>query len=490
MKRLPSFLVRAGYVLFCIAVFLVSFGADFKNPTPVVRFTPPPAAPQGFVNLQGLLAVNPLLPVPSVVRQRLGLSSDWNGAGETIAIVEDENGFTQSAFNAFSRQFGLPMTSVIVENATGQSLPPAQVKSEAMLDVEWAHVVAPDASLAVVVWGRRGTLGMESWLAAALNTLHPASVAMSWMGSGPGVLRATRWGDTSEFWPLHAYPTFVSSGDHGSEIGLPAMLPYVTAVGGLDMTQAGQLQPWVGSGTGVADFAVARPPWQGGFVSSLWRATPDVAWLSVPGVPVYANGWIGASGTSLAAPMWAALWAIVDQARRGAGLSPLTGPATPTLYAIARKNPQTFCLPSSNPADISCGPGGRWLPGVGLGWPNTPTLIQALTNAHPTQTHFANRPWAHETFWMLIFVIFALPWIIARNVKLAGSWALSIGGTHMFVDGGGHLALLIAICLFVLAGLLAAPDNPGTNQRQPQRKSGKPHTGRSIVMPAPERPRE
>ena len=78
------------------------------------------------------------------------------GSGETIAIVDaydDPN--IQADLNTFDSEFGLPATTVTRVNETGGTSYPASDPTggwelEESLDVEWAHAMAPGASIMLV----------------------------------------------------------------------------------------------------------------------------------------------------------------------------------------------------------------------------------------------------------------------------------------------------------------------------------------------------
>ena len=149
-----------------------------------------------------------------------------------------------------------------------------------------------------------------------------------------------------------------------------------------------------------------EPSYQQSVQSSGARSVPDVAFDANPatGVQVYESSpfsgrgsWQVVGGTSLGAPGWAAIIAIVDQGRSLQGMASLDG-ATQTL-------PQLYGLPSSDFHAVSqtgkagSGPvvAAARIPGVpglgrisatqggantvtGLGTPNGPLLVGALTN--------------------------------------------------------------------------------------------------------------
>ena len=102
---------------------------------------------------------------------------------------------------------------------------------------------------------------------------------------------------------------------------------------------------WVDSGGGYSLYE-PEPSYQESVQQTGMRSTPDVSFDGDPntGVEVYATppgftqgSWQVVGGTSLGAPAWAGIIAIVDQGRALKGLSSLDGPSQtmPSLYAAA-----------------------------------------------------------------------------------------------------------------------------------------------------------
>lgn len=114
------------------------------------------------------------------------------------------------------------------------------------------------------------------------------------------------------------------SGNHVLSIDWPASSPYVLGVGGTAINFGVEIA-WAGGGGGQSEiwakpsFQVAGPL---GPPADGVRDVPDIAALAgSPGVTIYGQGQtiVGVQGTSCAAPMWAAFWALLDQARGGGG---------------------------------------------------------------------------------------------------------------------------------------------------------------------------
>jgi hypothetical protein len=152
--------------------------------------------------------------------------------------------------------------------------------------------------------------------------------------------------------PGHAGVTFLAaSGDSGSWAGAewPAASPNVVGVGGTSLTldASGNYQSeaaWSGGGGGLSGVE-AEPTFQQSYQATGARSSPDVAFDADPGsgvrvfttAPSTGQGsWQTVGGTSLGAPAWAAIIAVVDQGRALDGKSSLDGPSQtlPSLYAL------------------------------------------------------------------------------------------------------------------------------------------------------------
>ena len=106
-------------------------------------------------------AAGPIGYTPPRIQAYLGLAGD--GSGQTIAIVDAyDNPNVEADLNVFSQQFGLPQTCgspganpndcFTFTKATPQGTPRVNRgwALEIALDVEWAHAVAPKATIMLV----------------------------------------------------------------------------------------------------------------------------------------------------------------------------------------------------------------------------------------------------------------------------------------------------------------------------------------------------
>lgn len=284
-------------------------------------------------------------------RSPTGATVAADGAGQTIAIVASyHNPNLLSDLEVFDRTYGLPEADVRVVNLAGDATNTTWA-SESAMDVQWAHAMAPAASIVLVE--ARSDSG-DDVLAAVEVARSIAGVTVVSMSFGFTESAGQHVYDPVFTTPAgHVGITFVAaSGDHGPAGGAmyPASSPNVLGVGGTTLTldDAGAVASesvWSLSASGPARFA-ARPSYQAGFQQGAKRSTPDVSFLGDPttGVAIYhtapdasQGSWRTFAGTSLGSPAWAAIVAIANQGRALEGKRSLDGPSEtlPALYALA-----------------------------------------------------------------------------------------------------------------------------------------------------------
>jgi len=271
------------------------------------------------------------------------------GAGQTIAIVDAYGSTTLlSDVNAFCAGYdGLwtlpPMTLGPGNgqlNIVGTPSANAGWAMETSLDVEWAHALAPEANIMLVVPANDSlTAMMEAVQTAAAAGANV--VSMSW-GSSEFPAETGQGYDSIFSAAYSPGVTFVASaGDSGEGVEYPAASPYVVAVGGTTLTDTSSgwsETAWSDSGGGLSAYE-SWPAFQTGWnaYSTTARGVPDVAYDANPssGVYVYCSSyergytWWEVGGTSVGAPQWSALIAL-------SGYRPPLGTGgDPALYTLA-----------------------------------------------------------------------------------------------------------------------------------------------------------
>jgi subtilase family serine protease len=307
-----------------------------------------------------------------------------DGAGQTIAVVSVYNTpRLRPSFRVFSETFGLPITDDAGQPLVSKQMPQGRPRvdegwgMESLLDVEWAHAIAPKAKIVLVQAISPRISDLLKAVDYARSLPGVSVVSMSW---GADEFSQEQQDDSTFTTPEgHTGVTFVAaSGDSGVPAGWPAVSANVLAVGGTTLhldsggNYAGETV-WDGSGGGRSMFTN--------------RPTPDVAYNADPqtGVSIYTansvngqTGWFTVGGTSAGAPQWAGLIALVDQGRTLEGKGTLDG-ATQTLPAI-------YSVSSDDFHDITVGSNGRRArPGfdlaTGRGSPVADRLITDLVAA-------------------------------------------------------------------------------------------------------------
>jgi hypothetical protein len=247
------------------------------------------------------------------------------GASQTVAIVDaydDPN--AESDLASYRSQWGLPPCTTAngcfrkVDQRGGTSYPAADSgwALEISLDVDMVSAICPRCHI-LLVEADDNTMAN---LGAAVNravALGATQVSNSWGGSEYSGESA----DSAAYFNHPGVAITVSSGDAGYGRQFPAASQYVVAVGGTTLTQNtnsgtrnGSETAWSGAGSGCSWYE-PKPAWQ--HDSGCARRTiADVSAVADPSTGVWAfdtyqgSGWSILGGTSAAAPIVAALYAL------------------------------------------------------------------------------------------------------------------------------------------------------------------------------------
>ncbi len=365
---------------------------------------------------------------PSQIRNAYNIQSLLNdgitGKDRTIVIIDAfGNPYIQSDLSIFDSTFGLPDPTFNIINpygATFDSSNPDDIgwSGEISLDVQWAHAVAPAATIDLVL----SKSDQDSDILQATKYVidhNLGDVISQSFGEGETCMDPTLLAQQHE---LFAEATqkhitlFASSGDSGSaqpdcngdggyflSASTPASDPNVTAVGGTSLTadlSTGAYQSetaWsVLSGGGFSTI-YKRPGYQE-HVAGIdgWRGVPDVAYNADPNTGVLTHWGMGLyyyygisptnphyffsfGGTSAGSPQWAGITALADQKAHHR-----LGFLNDSIYSIGRSDgyAQSFHDITVGNNDVfgigdyytSTG----WDPVTGWGTPNVANLITLL----------------------------------------------------------------------------------------------------------------
>jgi kumamolisin len=320
------------------------------------------------------------------------------GKGQCIALIELGGGYSEADTNTAFRVMGLQPPQVAAIGVSGGFNDPGEdqgADGEVALDIQVAGAAAPGAKIAVYFAPNSD----QGFVDAITKAIHDSENA-------PSVLSIS-WGAPESEWTEQAITAmnaafadaaglgvsvFAASGDRLAGDGIddgkphvdfPASSPHVVGCGGTRLS----------AGTGViADEIVwnADGVGTGGGVSTLFeapgyqsktklpakgRGVPDVAAEADPntGYRIVVNGAVETiGGTSAAAPLWAGLFALLNEMRS----TPIGAPHA-QLYA----NPAAFRDITEgdnieNGYGYAAGPG--WDACTGLGSPNGPEIAKVF----------------------------------------------------------------------------------------------------------------
>lgn len=333
---------------------------------------------------------------------------------DVTVIVFAFDGFDQADLDQYAETFNLPKFTPDVVG--GQ---PSARRGEATMDLEAVHAIAPGAKKVLV--NARPTVegdGAYQKIATMMEEAdrqYPGAVWTFSIGWGCDKLITA-----ADLVPVraalataqkHGTTAFDASGDlagmecrggsewgappHSDDIGLDAVasMPEMTNVGGttLSTDDSGgwqSEQAWFDSplsqGTaGGVSALFERPVWQATLQTDAGagrRLTPDVSAVADPftGVKIVFNGQeIVGGGTSLSAPLWAGMAAVINENLTDRGAR-LLGDLNPLLYRLAQgaRLPSFQDVVRGGNAVYNAGPGYDLV--TGLGTPNVDNLAKVL----------------------------------------------------------------------------------------------------------------
>jgi subtilase family serine protease len=320
---------------------------------------------------------------PALIRKAYDIPDGWTGKGQRIVIVDAYGSPTvRQDLDVFSQTFGLPKADLNVyypagapQTSTAHKGQPLGWAGETSLDVQWAHAIAPDATINLVV--APNNYGNALNVAVKYAVDHDLGDVLS-MSYGADEAAIKGKGNNLQLQQSHAnfaaaaakgISLFASSGDDGASNGGPALAagypasdPLVTAVGGTnlfasdtgayegetvwgDQASCAVHQPFgctlgpIGATGGAPSTIFPAPAYQAAVNGNPMRTTSDVSYNASVYTSVFVyvgfnanpddNGFYFYGGTSSGSPQWAAIGALADQ-QAGHRL----GGLNPALYAI------------------------------------------------------------------------------------------------------------------------------------------------------------
>ncbi len=244
------------------------------------------------------------------------------GGGRTVAVIgayDDPSAAGDLA--VYRRTNGLPPCTVAngcfrkVNQSGGSGLPRADAAwaGESSLDIEMVSAACAACHILLV----EATTSSMADLAAAVD--YAATQKVSAISNSYGSTDSSHAG-------AYDHPgiaVVAAAGDSGYGSGWPASYPSVIAVGGTTLTKAVNARGWTETAWKSAGSAcatnISRPVWQNTATGCAGKAVSDVSAVADPatGVAAYVatpyagvRGWQVFGGTSAAAPMIAAVYAM------------------------------------------------------------------------------------------------------------------------------------------------------------------------------------
>ena len=279
---------------------------------------PAPQPPPGAETPGSVACVYKLVAGPSGCPIATSTTVPTGGIG-AIAIVDAGYYPTaQSDLDAFDTYFGIPATT-ITQVWPGPIRPPVygDWEVEEALDIEWAHAMAPQAKLFLVVSALCQSPGCDTdptWQAVQLAGYLVANNGGGVVSMSFGDAEIPQETSFDQYFTSPGVVYFAAAGDSGLGVSsYPAASPNVVAVGGtyFNRDPNGNFtyeQYYTGGGGGDISPYESRPSYQNGIASIVgnYRGYPDVA-SDFCCTAIYLQGWGSVGGTSWSSPTFAGI---------------------------------------------------------------------------------------------------------------------------------------------------------------------------------------
>jgi subtilase family serine protease len=317
---------------------------------------------------------------PSTIRSVYNLPA--TGGSGAIAVVDAYDYPTALAdFNYFAKYFSLPTeTSTNATNSTNTQFQVVYAggirpmsggsyisswDSEAALDIEWAHAIAPKAKIYLVEAASDNFDDLNYAVQIAASLPGVKEVSMSWGGD------EFNYESTYDAKYLATGVVFFAAGGDSNSICYPASSPNVIACGGTTLNRNTRTAAFTGetawndTGCGPSLYE-PRPAFQSAISRTVgsYRGTNDLSFEADPNTGVYVwdstplygqSGWSIYGGTSVATPCLAAE---ANLAASSHGFATSSAAEETRIYGHL-SNAQSF-------RDITSGRSGRY--SAGTGW--------------------------------------------------------------------------------------------------------------------------
>jgi len=340
-------------------------------------------------------------------------SAGYTGAGQTIAVV-GQSLVDPGDISLFHASFGgnANLIMTLVPFTGDSAIASADDEAESDLDIEYSGAIAEDATVNFVFVGNDGTSDAFDAMQYAIQNASAPIISISYGACElmSGQIDASIYGFFMDEAVTQGQTLIAASGDAGATacdagnaeafeglaVQFPSDSPDVTGVGGTEFNEgtgnywnstngAGDgsatgyipemvwnddaTSPALSASGGGASTVFTKPDWQigTGVPSDGARDIPDISLDSSNGHDPYffcgapdengnncADGYVYvAGGTSFAAPIFAGITALINQATASTG----QGDLNPTLYPLAASAPSVFHDITIGNNDSPCIPG-------------------------------------------------------------------------------------------------------------------------------------
>ena len=305
---------------------------------------------------------------PAQVAELYDFPSDLDGSGVTVGIIELGGGYTDADLSAYFAKVNVPAPEVVsVSVGTGSNQPGGDADGEVLLDIEVCGAIAHGAKL-VVYFSDPSDRGFFDAISGAVHDSEnrPSVISISWGGAEDnwtGQSQAAFDGVLADAAAL-GITVLAASGDHGAgdggsdgkvHVDFPAASSHVVGCGGTTLSGSGDAissevvwndgDGWAGGG-GISRHD-GVPSWQRDplpknlTTGGQGRGVPDIAGNAdiTSGFITLVDGkWGPVGGTSAVAPLYAGLFALINQQ-----VGTPVGPVLARLYALSdEQRPSVF----------------------------------------------------------------------------------------------------------------------------------------------------
>ena len=274
------------------------------------------------------------------------------GSGQTVGLLQFD-GYTAgdiTYYESLAGRSNVTLANVLLDGFSGAPTGDGG-EVEVSLDIEMVISMAPGVSK-IIVYEAGPTGNWHDILNRMATDNLARQISCSWYS--PGAAEDPTSDIIFQEMAAQGQSFYSASGDYDAFTGLipfPGDTPYITEVGGTQLTTSGPNAPYgseaawnrnngIGTGGGVST-QYTIPAWQQGISmtsnlgSTTMRKVPDVA-LTADNVYVRADGEDqDVGGTSCAAPLWAGFTALVNQQAAANGNGPV-GFINPAVYTIGK----------------------------------------------------------------------------------------------------------------------------------------------------------